>query len=58
MKGAADGAFMNAPLGGNFGNGHSVKIVIHQRFPLQWRQFLPNDPLNPLQLYLPGKAGT
>ena len=57
MKGAADGAFIHPTIPGDLGNGPLMKIVGSQGLPLQVRQLLLNDPLDPFELYLPGQTG-
>lgn len=55
---AADGAFVNTPLPGNFGNVFLLEIVGKDGLPLKFCQFLFDDPFDPLQLYLPGQPQT
>ena len=57
-EGSADGAFVHAPLTRDLGDGLLLEVVGGEGLPLQFRQFLPDHPLDPLELHIPGQPGT
>ena len=57
MERPANGAFVDALLLGDLGNGQLSEIVGVQRFPLPLGQLRFDDPADPPQLDFPGQPG-